>query len=125
MLRLMIVDDEPDICDFVQNFFQERNFEVVVAYNGTDALKLLEKERPHIVLLDLRIPAMDGMEVLKTIKKFDSNIKVVMITATLDADKAEQAKQLGASEYITKPLLLEQLERTILTISERVGRSGS
>lgn len=120
MLRLLVVDDEVDICDFVQNFFKERNFDVHVAHNGADALKIIEKELPHIILLDLRMPGMDGMEVLKTVCRDYPDIKTLVITALVDTAKAEEAKKHGAIEYITKPLLLEQLERSVFTIAEQI-----
>jgi len=120
MLRLLIVDDEVDICDFVQNFFKERNFEVFVAYDGKEAIDVVRSKKPEIVLLDIKMPLMDGMEALKEIKKIDSAVKVIMVTAIDDEEKAVEAKQHGAVEYITKPLLLEQLERTVYTVAEQI-----
>lgn len=120
MLRLLVVDDEVDICDFVKNFFKERNFDVSVAYDGKEAIGAIAASKPDIVLLDIKMPVMDGMETLKNIRKLDDTIKVIMVTAIEDADTAEEAKHRGASEYITKPLLLEQLERTVLTIAEQI-----
>ncbi|MFH1878511.1 MAG: response regulator [Candidatus Omnitrophota bacterium] len=124
MLRLLVVDDEIDICDFVKSFFKERNFEVTVAFDGKDALDKIHEKKPHIVLLDMKMPVMDGMETLKHIRKIDKGIKVIVVTALADSEKAEESKQYGAVEYITKPLLLEQLERTVLTIAEQIKMSG-
>ena len=67
MIRLLVVDDEADICEFVRNFFKERDFEVFMAYNGKEALGLVETIDPHIVLLDLKMPVMDGMETLRAV----------------------------------------------------------
>ena len=120
MLRLLVVDDESDVCDFVKNFFKERNFEVEVAFNGKEAINVVTEKKPHIVLLDMKMPVMDGMEALKRIRKINSDIKVIMVTAVEDTEKAEEAKHHGVVEYITKPLLLEQLERTVLTIAEQI-----
>ena len=120
MLRLLVVDDEVDICDFVKNFFKERNFDVFVAYNGSEALSIVETSRPDIVLLDIVMPGIDGIETLKMIKKIDNEVKVIMVTAVEDTEKANEAKRYGAVEYITKPLLLEQLERTVFTIAEQL-----
>jgi len=120
MLRLLVVDDEHDICDFVRNFFKERNFDVKVAHNGAEAIAHVESYRPDIVLLDMRMPVLNGMETLKRIRKRDEGIKVIMVTAVDDVAKAEEAKSHGVSEYITKPLLLEQLERTVMTIAEQI-----
>ena len=120
MVRLLVVDDEVDICDFVKNFFKERNFEVDVAYDGKQALVIVEERKPQIVLLDIRMPVMDGLEALKLIQEIDKNIKVIMVTAVSDEAKAQEAKNIGATEYITKPLLLEQLERMVLALAAGV-----
>ena len=120
MLRLLVVDDEVDVCDFVKNFFKERNFEVLVAYNGQEALEVVNDKHPEIILLDLRMPVMDGMDTLKEIHKKSENAKVIVITAVEDTQVAEEAKKHGAIDYITKPLLLEQLERTVLILAEQI-----
>ncbi|MDP8299850.1 MAG: response regulator [Candidatus Tantalella remota] len=120
MVKLLVVDDEVEICDFVKNFFKERDFEVFVAYDGKEALGIIEARNPDIVLLDVKMPEMDGIETLKAIRKHNSSAKVIMVTAVEDAEKAEEAKSHGAIEYITKPLLLEQLERTVLTVAEQI-----
>jgi len=101
-------------------FFKERNFEVEVAANGKEALEIIDAKEPHIVLLDMKMPVMDGMEALKHIQKKGIDIKVIMVTAVEDSEKAEEAKRHGVVEYITKPLLLEQLERTVLTVAEQI-----
>ena len=120
MIRLLVVDDESDICDFVKNFFKERNFEVDTACNGKEAIKCVEARKPHIVLLDIKMPVMDGLEALKEIQRIDDGIKVVMVTAVEDAETIKETKRRGATEHITKPLLLEQLERIVLTIAEQI-----
>ena len=120
MLKLLIVDDEVDTCDFVRNFFRERDFDVLVAYDGKEALSVIEAQGPDIVLLDIKMPVMDGMTALKEIRKKNTDIKIIMITAVEDVEKAEEAKHHGVVEYITKPLLLEQLERTVFAVAEQI-----
>ncbi len=119
-LKLLIVDDEVDICDFVKNFFKERNFEVFVAYDGKEALAIVESRQPDIILLDMKMPVLDGMGFAKEMKRKDRKAKIIMITAVDDVEKMEEAKKHGVVEYITKPLLLEQLERTVLTVAEQL-----
>ena len=121
MLRLLVVDDEIDVCDFMKNFFKERGFEVFVAYNGQEALELVEMKKPHMIILDMRMPVMDGMSVLKELRKADSDSRVIMVTAVEDPSKAVEARNLGAVDYITKPILLEQLERTVFTVAEQIS----
>jgi len=122
MLKLLVVDDEIDICDFVKNFFKERNFEVIMAHNGKEALSVIEREDPDIILMDMKMPVMDGIETLKELA--GKGKKIIMVTAIEDEEKAEEAKSCGAVEYITKPLMLEQLERTVLTVAEQIKMEG-
>ena len=113
MRKLLVVDDEQDICDFVRNFFSERGFEVFTALNGEEALALAKEEKPELVLLDIKMEGMDGIATLKHLKAIDANLKVIMVTALDDQDKMNEACKLGACEYITKPLLLEHLEQAV------------
>ncbi|MFH1836811.1 MAG: response regulator [Candidatus Omnitrophota bacterium] len=122
MLKLLVVDDERDICDFVKNFFKERDFDVLMAYNGKEALEIIEREKPDIILLDMKMPTMNGFETLKKLK--GKGIKVIMVTAIEDEEKAKEAKLAGAIEYITKPLMLEQLERTVFIVAEQIKMEG-
>lgn len=114
MAKILVVDDEVDVCDFVKNFFEERNFEVITALGGVDALRVVKKEKPQIVLLDIRMKDMDGIETLKKIREADKKTRVIMVTAVEDQDKMDAAYKLGARGYITKPLVLEELEQTVL-----------
>ena len=115
MPKILIVDDELDICDFVKSFFEARNFIVFTALDGNDGLRLARKEKPNLILLDVRMKGMDGIETLKKIREFDKNVKVIMVTAVEEQEKMNQARELGASEYITKPLVLEELESTVMS----------
>ena len=113
MKKLLIVDDEVEICSFLQVFFQEREFEVQTAHSGEEAIRAVEKMKPHLVLLDIHMPGMDGMTVLRELKSKYPGIKVIMVTALETRDKIEEAIRLGADNYITKPLSLEYLERDV------------
>lgn len=120
MMKLLVVDDEVDICDFVKNFFKERNFDVKIAHNGRTAIEVVRNEDPEIVLLDLKMPIMGGIDALKEISTMKKKCRVVVVTAMEDMDTIDEAKRCGAVDYITKPLLLEQLERTVLTLAEQI-----
>ena len=108
-----MVDDEAEICEFLKAFFEEREFDVVTARSGKEALDILEKVKPLVVLLGIHMPGMDGMAALKKIKELHPNIKVIMVTALETQDKIEEAMRLGADNYITKPLSLEYLEKDV------------
>jgi len=113
MRKILVVDDEQDICDFVKNFFQERGYEVLTALGGEEALEITKKEKPELVLLDIKMKGMDGIATLKHIKEMNKDQKVIMVTALEDQDKIAEACKLGACEYITKPLMLDYLEQTV------------
>ena len=113
MRKLLVVDDERDICDFVANFFGERGFEVFTASSGEEALKVAKAEKPDIALLDIKMEGMDGIATLKHLKDIDRNLKIIMVTALEDQDKMNEACRLGACEYITKPLILDHLEQAV------------
>ena len=111
--RLLIVDDEVDICGFLSCFFTERGFEVSVAHNGREALRILDEKGHDVMLLDIRMPVMGGMEVLKDLKKSGTSCKVIMVTKVDDPEKINEAKSLGAAEYLIKPLSLDELEKCV------------
>ena len=112
-MKLVIVDDEVEICDFLKSFFEERNYEVKVASSGEAALNLVEQFKPQIVLLDIKMPGMDGIQVLGALKNKFPRTKVIMVTALETRDKIEECLRLGADNYITKPLSLEYLENDV------------
>ncbi len=113
MRRLLVVDDETEICDFLKAFFEDREFEVHTAHNGEEALRAVEASSPQVVLLDVHMPGMDGMKVLKEMKRRFPSVKVIMVTALETREKIEEAMRLGADNYITKPLSLEYLEKDV------------
>ena len=113
MKKLLVVDDEHDICDFVQSFFQERGYTVQTAYSGEDALTMIKSDKPDLVLLDLKMKGMDGIAALKHIRDIDKTIKVVMVTALEEQERMAEACRLGACEYSTKPLVLDHLEQAV------------
>ena len=123
MTRILVVDDEIDVCDFVKNFFEERDFQVYTALNGNDAIRIVRKDKPELILLDVRMKGMDGIETLKKIREVDKKVKVVMVTAVVEQDIMDQASKLGASKYITKPLILEELESAVLANTKEVSNA--
>ncbi len=113
MARVLIVDDEPDFVELIQEFVAGRGYEPLVAYSGREALQKVKDERPHIVLLDIRMPGMDGMEVLEKIREIDREIGVIMLTAVNDREIGRQSLQRGAFDYLVKPIDLKYLERVL------------
>ena len=108
--KVLVVDDEDDVRLFLQDFLSERDLQVSAAGSGEEALEHISKDKPDIILLDLMMPGMDGLECLETIKKQYSDINVIMITALNDEARVAKAKKLGAFNYILKPFSLSYLE---------------
>jgi len=103
MRRLLIVDDEPKICDCLKEFFSAKGFAVHVAFTGTDAIEHLMEQPVDVMLLDIRLPDMSGLEVLKRAKELAPEAKVIMVTALDKEEPKIDAKVYGAVSYVTKP----------------------
>ena len=113
--RLLVVDNEIDVGNFVKSFFEIRGFDVVAVLNGDEAMKVLEDVKPDIVILDVIMRReKEGLEYLPQIKKKLPGAKVIMITGVDDKETIDACKKLGADDYITKPLALEYLESTVM-----------
>ena len=110
MGRILVVDDEIAICNLLRKFLDLKGYEVYTASNGKTAIAKVKEIRPHIVLLDIMMPGMDGIETLKEIKRLDPRVGVIMITAIADNELGLRTLELGASDYICKPLDLAYLE---------------
>jgi DNA-binding response OmpR family regulator len=112
--KILTVDDQMGIDSFFYEFFTARNYEVFNAQSGKEALKIIEKEKPRIILLDINMRGMDGIETLKRIREIDKECSIIMVTGVKDDDTMKRAKSLGADDYITKPLSLEYLDKVVL-----------
>lgn len=115
MARILVVDDEIAITDVLQSFLEEKGHEVFTAYDGDEAVAAAKRERPHLIFLDIYLPRMDGLEVLKSVRAFDGSVGIIMITAFREEAVAREALKLGAFDYITKPFDFDYLERALET----------
>jgi len=109
METILVVDDNADLRFTLSDIIKNEGYNLLEAGDGTKALKLIKSSSPELVLLDMRLPGMDGMKILEEVKKFDSNIIVIMLTAFGDVKGAVKAMRLGAFDYITKPFDNEEL----------------
>jgi len=112
--KILTVDDEMGIDSFFYEFFTARNYEVFSAQSGKEALEIVKKERPRIILLDINMRGMDGIETLAKIREIDKEAAIIMVTGVKDDDTINKALDLGANDYITKPLSLEYLDKVVL-----------
>lgn len=107
--KLLIVDDQNGIRVLLMEVFSSEGYDTFQASNGKLALEIVRKDKPDLVLLDMKIPGMDGLEILKHIKKIDSDIKVIMMTAYGELDMINEATELGALMHFTKPFDIDEL----------------
>ncbi|MBI4226816.1 MAG: response regulator [Candidatus Omnitrophica bacterium] len=114
-MKVLIVDDEYSVLEALREYLGLRGYEVVVAARGDEALTVIQQERPNIMLLDIRLPGLSGMDVLRQVRQTDPKLQVIMITALDDAGLRREALQLGATAFAFKPLDVQGLERIIST----------
>ena len=114
MPKLLIVDDEIDIREFARNFFKKRSIEVFTAAGGAEALRIIEAEKPDLVLLDVHMEEMTGIEVLKKLRANKNDVKAIMVTGVEDEAIVNEANSWGVIGYIHKPLVLEELKNIVL-----------
>jgi two-component system NtrC family response regulator len=119
--RILIVDDEPLIIEVLSEHFKPA-YDVETATNGMDALTAVLRARPDAVLLDINMPRMNGVEVLKDIKKIDESIPVIMVTANEQVALAAEALKSGAFGYVPKPFDFRYLDHMVATIFEASPR---
>ncbi len=120
MTKILVVDDEAEIRSLLGAVLQSKGFEVVAAEDGAAALQQVQRERPAVILLDLSMPRMSGMDALPEIKRLDGDVPVIICTAHADLATAVRAMKLGAYDFLTKPFDVELL---VLTLQRAVERN--
>ena len=113
MGKVLVVDDEVEICRVLEKFLVAKDHEVFTAFDGRSAIEKVRELKPQVVLLDVSLPGIDGVEVLEQIKRIDADIGVVMVTGLMDREQAERTFELGAYDYVTKPVDFTYLEYVI------------
>ena len=113
ILRVVAIDDDEPHLKFVAAFLSQNQVEVFTSTDPNAGLRLIETKHPHLVVADLMMPGMTGMEILEKITNFDPSIEVVLLTGSYSTDSAVQAIQQGACDYLTKPLQGEKLQARI------------
>ena len=111
--KILLVDDEIGVRSFFQDYLENCNFDVVTAEDGIEGLRLFKKGQFDLVISDMMMPGMIGMDLLKSIKAIKADQKVVMMTGVNEDSMKQKAKDLGCLDYITKPLRLADVEEKI------------
>jgi two-component system nitrogen regulation response regulator GlnG len=119
MARILVVDDEPQIRALLGELLETSGFEPILAEDGVAAIATFKAERPPVVLLDLKMPKLGGMEVLPELRAIDPRVSVIILTASNEIRTAVQAMRLGAYDYLTKPA---QFDEVVLTIERALER---
>jgi len=123
-IKILVVDDEKEICDFSCSFLNKKNYKAFSAQTKDEALAVARRERPQIVLLDVRLNMESGLDVLRELKELDRDIKVIMVTAFEDEESRRQAISLGADDYVVKPLEAGVVINMILNKITSLGPMG-
>ena len=113
-VRLLLVDDEKDFVNILSKRIKRRNIDVAKAFSGAEAIQALRGQEFDVVVLDLKMEDMDGIEVLKILKIMDPRLAVIMLTGHGSVEAAEQGMKLGAFDYLTKPCGFEELLEKIM-----------
>jgi len=116
--RILVVDDEEPVRDVLCEYFESQGFGVEGAPDGEAALAALGRLRPDLVLLDVRMPGIDGVEVLRRIRRADPDVPVIMVTANEDVALAKEMLKLGAFDYVAKPFDFSYLDRGVSEAAE-------
>jgi len=119
--RILVVDDEPHIVELVRYNLAQEGFEVSVAYDGHDALEKVRADAPDLIILDLMLPYVDGLEVCRHLRR-DSSIPILMLTAKDGEQDRVMGLESGADDYVTKPFSPRELVARVRAILRRTGR---
>src|SRR3954449_13593624 len=121
MKTILVVDDEPKIADLARDYLEHAGFTVRTARDGESALAAIRRDRPDLVVLDLGLPRLDGLDVTRTIRR-DSNLPLIMLTARDDELDKLLGLELGADDYLTKPFSPRELVARVRAVLRRADR---
>jgi DNA-binding response OmpR family regulator len=116
---ILVIDDERMVCDLLRAVFSRYGHEVITAFDGRNGLALFEQHRPRFTLLDLRMPGMNGIDVLTRIRALDPRAAVIVLTGAGSADLENQARQMGVTDFLSKGLSLEALVGTVERVMQQ------
>jgi DNA-binding response OmpR family regulator len=125
-MKVLILDDEKRIVDGVRKYFEQASFDVLAAYDGPTGLALARAKRPDLIVLDLMLPGMDGMDVCRELRR-ESNVPIIMLTARVDEADKLIGLELGADDYVTKPFSPRELvarARAVLRRTQEMSAPG-
>lgn len=116
---ILVIDDEPKIVKLARDYLEQSSFRVVTANDGTTALAVARHERPDLIVLDLNLPGMDGLDVCRSLRR-ESDVPIIMLTARVEETDRLIGLELGADDYITKPFSPRELVARVRAVLRRV-----
>jgi len=111
--KILIIDDSATNVFLLQTLLEEQGYTVLFTYNGQEAIKYLDEQKFDLLLLDIMMPGVDGYDILEKLASEQRNTPVIMVTAKDDRDSEKKAKDLGATDYVTKPVNFEKLIKLV------------
>jgi DNA-binding NtrC family response regulator len=124
-LRLLVVDDEKDVCEFIRYIFRQKGFITYSASSGRKAVEVAKKAKPDIALIDLYLGrGMNGLKVMAELKKIVPSCLSVMITWDTSKAEAKGAEKLGVACYLAKPFTVKELEGTVQKLAKKIRKEG-
>ena len=117
--KILIVDDEENSRIGLSKILAKSGYEVITAENGKQALDTLKQEACSLVITDMKMPEMDGIQLLREIKQYDPDIGVIIVTAYGEVDSYLESMNLGAFEYLNKPIKVDELKKVISKVLEK------
>ena len=121
---VLVVDDEPSIAQIAGDYLRHGGFGVLIVSNGVDALAVARAQRPDLIVLDLGLPKMDGIEVARTLRR-EGNVPIIMLTARIEESDRLAGLELGADDYMTKPFSPRELVARVRSVLRRADASGA
>ena len=118
--RILVVDDEPKIVKLARDYLEQSNYVVLTAVNGPTALAIARADKPDLVVLDLNLPGMDGLDVCRQLRR-ESDVPIIMLTARIEETDRLIGLELGADDYITKPFSPRELVARVRAVLRRVN----
>lgn len=118
--KILVVDDEPRIVRVLKGYLESAGFQVIAAYDGTEALAAFRHEAPDLIVLDLMLPEVDGLDVARAIRRA-SDVPLIMLTARVDETDRLIGLELGADDYVTKPFSPREVVARVRAVLRRVG----
>jgi two-component system response regulator (stage 0 sporulation protein F) len=115
---ILVVDDQPGVRRLLYEAFREDGYEVRMASSGQDAIQQVKDNPPYLILMDMKMPGMNGLEALHEINQINGDISVIMMTAYGELEIVAEAMKLGAKEYITKPFDINELRDLVRKVME-------